>query len=60
MGFYDLEMCRVECEARQEAFCLGMFAKNPEGWDPYRAGWEAADPVCYRREMDGIGGLLGI
>ena len=40
MGFFDLEMCRVGCEAMQLASALGMLEGERAAWEPFREGWE--------------------
>ncbi|MBN1809553.1 MAG: aminoglycoside phosphotransferase family protein, partial [Planctomycetes bacterium] len=40
-GFFDLEMCRVGCEAMQLGSALEMIAAGHAAWPPFREGWEA-------------------
>jgi len=42
MGFFDLEMCVVGCEAMQLASSLGMLGGDKVGWQHFREGWETA------------------
>ena len=43
MGCFDLEMCRVGCDAMQLGAASGVFLGHPEGWRAFRQGWEAAN-----------------
>lgn len=50
MGFFDLEMCVVGCEAMQLASSLGMLGGDKVGWQHFREGWEAATSVPLSHE----------
>ena len=46
IGFFDLEMCRVGCQAMQLGSAMVMAEGGNADWDAFREGWESVgDPL---------------